>query len=73
MNENSQGTKIAVMQNDISQIKQDIGEIKTLIKDMDNKYISRAEFKFYQVVLGLIGSAVLLYVVNVFLTEVFHK
>lgn len=73
MNENSQGTKIAVMQNDISQIKQDIGEIKTLIKDMDNKYVSRAEFKFYQVVLGLIGSAVLLYVVNVFLTEVFNK
>lgn len=39
---------------------------------LDNKYVSKETFRFYQVVLGLIGTTVLVYILNTVLPNIFR-
>ena len=46
-------------------------EVFKRFDEMDNKYVSKEVFRFYQVVLGFIGTAVLTYVLSIILPNLF--
>lgn len=49
-------------------------EVFKRFDDLDNKYVSKETFTFYQIVLGLIGTTVLVYILNTILPNWFgHK
>jgi tetrahydromethanopterin S-methyltransferase subunit A len=53
-----EATNLAIAMNDISSIKDDIKEIKELLKTQDDKYISRLEGKVAGVIVGLALTAI---------------
>ena len=62
---------IAVMNEKMKNIESDISEIKSGIKDLiqkiDDNYLTKEEFRPYKVAFGIIGTAFVLYIVNLFL------
>lgn len=53
------------------EVKTGFTEVKIAIEDLsnkiDDKFVSKDQFRPYQVVLGLVGTAVVLFIVNLFL------
>lgn len=62
---------IAVMNEKMKNIEGDVSEIKQGIRDLiqkiDDNYLTKEEFRPYKVSFGIIGTAFVLYVVNLFL------
>lgn len=62
--------KLAIMSEQMKNVQTDIYEIKKsledLIKKIDDTYVTKDQFRPYQMVLGLIGTAVVLYIVGLF-------
>jgi len=48
-------------------------EVFKRFDEMDNKYVSKETFRFYQLILGFIGTAVLAYVLNIILPNLFKQ
>lgn len=46
-------------------------EVFKRFDDLDNKYVSKETFRFYQVLLSLVGTTVLVYVLNIILPNWF--
>ena len=52
---------VAVAVNDISTMKEDIKEIKELLKAQDSRFVTRAELKITQWVFGFIVAGIALW------------
>lgn len=53
-----QDERLAVAVNDISTMKDDIKEIKEMLQDQDRRFVTRAELKISQWVIGFVISAI---------------
>lgn len=58
-----QDERLAVAVNDISTMKDDIKEIKEILQDQDRRFVTRAELKISQWVIGFAISAVTFFIV----------
>lgn len=84
MKNNTEEVEVAILKTQMEVINKRFDKLESTIDiqfkrvfekfdEMDNKYVSNERFRIYQVVLGLVGSTVTLYMVNMMLNTIFHK